>query len=70
MIDKNSLPEENVGRDLPCQINPNVTRKDIMDAILRHCKTSHDQLVELCKQQPELLEQIKKQNPNFELGEE
>lgn len=65
MIDKDSLPP-----DYPCRINPNVTRKDIMDAVLRHCKTSHDQLVELCKQQPELLEQIKKQNPNFELGEE
>jgi hypothetical protein len=62
MIDKNSLPE-----DLPCRINPNVTRKDIMDAILRHCKTSSDQLRELCKQQPEVLEQIKKQQPNFEL---
>ena len=59
---KNSLPG-----DLPCQINPNVTKKDIMDAILRHCKASSDQLRELCKEQPELLEQIQKQYPDFKL---
>ena len=62
MIDKNSLPG-----DLPCQINPNVTKKDIMDALLRHCKASKEQLDELCKQQPELLEQIKKEYPDFKL---
>jgi len=34
--------------DIPCDVNPDVTEKDMMDALLKHCERSYNQAKDLC----------------------